>query len=292
MARRLAVVAALIVKCLGTSIIIPPLGSSGSGVVRITPSEGGNWIPASDPSIEYVGRTFINPDGTRTFDWEGTQIKVNVNHSSWVSAVILASGGALGRFIVQTDGWETYSFYAAANAVPNNTYMVADQLWSAQSIRIINVLEPSFASPGRGSNFTFVGFFTDGVATPPTPRTRNIELVGDSISAGYGARGYANPPYGCPVAGMTSGNPYTYNWALAEAFNANLVPIAWSGKGMYENCCDNGETMPSYYLQTLGWDAYSEDWDFSRYVPDMMLINLGALGEGRERVDEWRSVVA
>lgn len=164
-----------------------------------------NWIPASDPSIEYVGRTFINPDGTRTFDWEGTQIKINVNNSNWVSAVILATGDALGRFIVETNGWETYSFYAAANTVPNNTYMIADQLWATQSIRLINVLEPSFTgAQSRGSNFTFVGFWTNGQATPPTPRTRKIELVGDSISAGYGARGYANPPYGCPVAGMTS----------------------------------------------------------------------------------------
>lgn len=237
--------------------------------------DGGNWIPAHDPSIEYVGRTFINPDGTRTFDWEGTQIKINVNNSEWVAAVIVATGNAVGRFVVETNGWETYSFYAALNTVPNNTYMVANQLWAQQSIRLIHVLEPSFTAGGRGNNFTFVGFWTNGVATPPTPRTRNIELVGDSISAGYGSRGYANPPYGCPVAGMTSGNYYTYNWALAESFSANLVPIAWSGKGMYENCCDNGETMPSYYLQTLGWNAYVSDWDFSRYVPDMMIINLG-----------------
>jgi hypothetical protein len=97
---------------------------------------------------------------------------------------------------------------------------------------------------------------------------------------------------------LSQGNYYSYNWALAEAFSADLIPIAWSGKGMYENCCDNGETMPSYYLQTLGGaaqgksgrggassavsrlptpagNAYSTDWDFLRYVPDMMLINLG-----------------
>ena len=56
---------------------------------------------------------------------------------------------------------------------------------------------------------------------------------------------------------------------------ADIIPIAWSGKGMYVNCCDNGETMPSYYLQTRGGTAYSNDWDFSRYTPDMMIINLG-----------------
>ena len=56
---------------------------------------------------------------------------------------------------------------------------------------------------------------------------------------------------------------------------ADIVPIAWSGKGMYVNCCDNGITMPSLYLQTRGGTSYSTDWDFSRYTPDMMIINLG-----------------
>ena len=81
-------------------------------------------------------------------------------------------------------------------------------------------------------------------------------------------------PHTGPVDDNTSGNYYSYNWKLAEALMANIIPIAWSGKGMYQNCCDNGETMPSYYLQTLAGRAYSTDWDFSRYVPDMMIINL------------------
>ncbi len=34
---------------------------------------------------------------------------------------------------------------------------------------------------------------------------------------------------------ITSGNYYDYSWFISEAFEANLVAIAWSGKGMYEN---------------------------------------------------------
>lgn len=47
--------------------------------------------------------------------------------------------------------------------------------------------------------------------------------------------------------------------------------VAWSGKGMYENCCDSGETMPSYYLDTLGSGAYAGDWDFARFTPDAVV---------------------
>jgi len=97
-----------------------------------------------------------------------------------------------------------------------------------------------------------LGFTTDGSAAKPTPRSRRIELIGDSISAGYGARGSSNTA-NCAGNLDTSGNYYSYNWKLAEYFKADLVPIAWSGKGMYENYGgQGGETMPSYYLQTLG----------------------------------------
>ncbi len=96
-----------------------------------------------------------------------------------------------------------------------------------------------------------MGFTTDGIAVEPTPRSRKIELLGDSISAGYGARG-TSETINCPVNVITSGNYYTYNWKLAEYFQADIVPIAWSGKGMYQNYGGvGGETMPSYYLQTL-----------------------------------------
>ena len=109
--------------------------------------------------------------------------------------------------------------------------------------------------------------------------------MGDSISAGYGSRGSdalrdktlpANADRElCPVVDMTSGNLYTYNWKIAEHFGAELAPIAWSGKGMFRNCCDLGERMPHYWLQTLGGGNYTQDWDHSRFVPDVMIINLG-----------------
>lgn len=41
-----------------------------------------------------------------------------------------------------------------------------------------------------------------------------------------------------------------------------------------QNCCDNGITMPSLYLQTLAGRAYSTDWHFP-VAPDLLLINLG-----------------
>jgi len=235
-----------------------------------------------------VGRTRVNAqDNSVSFDWESTQMLINVQKANVVSLHLKAVGGIYGRFLVQVDGWEQSSFWVSD---PNlSLYNIATDLGGrAVQIRIISVLEPAFENAGPSAFFTFFGFSTDGTAMTAGPkRPRRIELVGDSISAGYGSRGYHGAPAGCPVTGYTSGNPYTYNWMLAESFDADLIPIAWSGKGMYQNCCDNGETMPSYYLQTLGGERYSKDWDFTRYVPDTIIINLGTNDFGHDSGPVW-----
>jgi len=47
--------------------------------------------------------------------------------------------------------------------------------------------------------------------------------------------------------------------------------------------------VPSYYLQTLAGRPYSTDWDFTRYVPDMMLINLGTNDFGHDSGPSWEA---
>jgi hypothetical protein len=57
---------------------------------------------------------------------------------------------------------------------------------------------------------------------------------------------------------------------------------------VYQNCCDNGERMPSYYLQTLGGGSFTTDWAFPS-APDMLLINLGTNDFGRDAGPAWEA---
>ena len=135
----------------------------------------------------------------------------------------------------QINDVEAASFYVGSDPTVTE-YLLASKLSGTAVVRVINILEPAFTGAGPGRKFTFLGFKTDGTVAPsPAPRTRRIELVGDSISAGYGSRGCAflSQNKECPVDDRTSGNMYSYNWAIAEHFQADIVPIAWSGKGMY-----------------------------------------------------------
>ena len=145
------------------------------------------FIPAGDSNIWYTGRTRINADASRSFDWEGTQVHLNVAGATYVRVSINASAGILGRFICEVDGWEVSSFYVGGgNGATGGAqdFLCADDLYQTRHIRLIQVLEPAFSGASASGYFTFEGFTTDGAPAPPTPRTRKIELVGDSISAG------------------------------------------------------------------------------------------------------------
>lgn len=104
----------------------------------------------------------------------------------------------------------------------------------------------------------------------PNAPTRRIEFVGDSITAGY-----------CNLCEETSeGNVFAESqyesWTnrVANQLNAEFHTIAWSGYGMVNNCCGGTTTMPMVYPRTL---ATVEDalWDFSSWIPDVVVINLG-----------------
>jgi hypothetical protein len=96
------------------------------------------FIPASDPRVWYTGRFLINEDGSRSFDWEGAQMHLNVFGATYVKASINATGGILGRFIVEVDGWEVTSFYASDD-YKTSEIMIAEGLSAsvAHHVRLI-----------------------------------------------------------------------------------------------------------------------------------------------------------
>jgi hypothetical protein len=69
-------------------------------------------------------------------------------------------------------------------------------------------------------------------------------------------------------------------WLAHIGSHSNVVCVqtaAWSGKGLYIN---NGNgyfapRMPEIFTWNVGSDVSQGLWDFSSYVPDAVVINLG-----------------
>jgi lysophospholipase L1-like esterase len=126
----------------------------------------------------------------------------------------------------------------------------------------------------HGGVTTFRGFDFGGgtLLPPPVAPNRRVEVIGDSITCGYGNEG-TNP---CSFTYETENHYMTYEAIAARAVGAELHTEAWSGKGVVCNYGDDpcADPFPEYYDRTLPNDAASV-WDFTRWQADVVVVNLG-----------------
>jgi hypothetical protein len=89
---------------------------------------------------------------------------------------------------------------------------------------------------------------------------------------------------GHPFSAQTSPQTATYvtlwssYYGHASSIRLSLLQTeAWSGKGLYINNANGywAPRMPNISALTCGSDENSELWNFSNYVPDAVIINLG-----------------
>ncbi len=105
---------------------------------------------------------------------------------------------------------------------------------------------------------------------PPAPE-RHLELLGDSISCGYGNEGTSTA---CHFSADTENHYLSYGAFAARALGAELSTVAWSGRGVVKNYNgEPGDKMPVLFERVLPGDPQSQ-WRFSP-EPDALVINLG-----------------
>ncbi|MDB4934159.1 MAG: Endoglucanase precursor [Labilithrix sp.] len=112
-----------------------------------------------------------------------------------------------------------------------------------------------------------------GQFLPPRPRPLRIEVVGDSISCGYGVLG---SDAHCPFTYATERATAAYGARLGRALDADVTTICWSGRGVLRNY-DGGATgtMPELFERTLPADP-PVPWSFDGApAPDAVIVNLG-----------------
>ena len=124
---------------------------------------------------------------------------------------------------------------------------------------------------------TFEGFEDSVVLGAPPPSGRTIEIVGDSISAGYGDLGVeVHPPWdnSCSFSLDTESAYKAYGPVMARALHADLSVVARSGWGVSRSGGgDRSHVLAAVYGNALGDDP-AHPWDFRRPA-DAVVVNLG-----------------
>lgn len=151
------------------------------------------------------------------------------------------------------------------------------------TIRLLKVSEEAFGKVGIKKITTD----NDKALIPTGKKMRTMEFIGDSITCGYGIEGI----FEVDIFNTTQENCCkAYAMRTAKALDADYHLVSWSGIGTTSAWVEetvneplNDWLMPMLYQYTdasLCRDLnipleHWERWDYNRYQPDIIVINLG-----------------
>jgi hypothetical protein len=256
-----------------TSFDASGLGDTGgSGDSAGAPPDGGTDAsdaetgepPPPSAEVHMVGRFDESDPARPRSSWSGTVFRTRLSGTG----ISVSLGGVAGvHFQVEVDGQPTTTFVTLGGDV---SYLLAEGLTPGEhDIVIVRRNEGYFG------DVDFLGFEPStgsSVVETPWPYTHRLELLGDSLTAGYGIEGTDG---NCPFSAETESFYRSYGSVAGRNTNAAVVAVAYSGKGVFQNYGgDTNESYPELYPRTLTNDPASV-WDFSRFVPEAVVVNLG-----------------
>lgn len=196
------------------------------------PKEGASG-PAGNAGPRLVGRF----SQTGQFAWSGS--KMTARFTGTAIAAIIELPPAEGTYDPAKDG-RVFSVTIDGKtselaAVPGRArYALAEGLDGSTTHEV--VISREFEAAGGIATFGGFELADGGKFEQPRVHPRRIEVVGDSISCGYGVLGSDGS---CPFTYQTERHSLTYAAIAAATLDAELTTVAWSGKGMSRN--DNGD---------------------------------------------------
>jgi lysophospholipase L1-like esterase len=212
--------------------------------------------------VRWFGRVDTTNAAQPRFAWSGTGFIARFNGTSL--AADLATTGAAQIFKVVVDGAPQAPFTVAAGQA---THMLASGLAAGE-----HSVELHRQTEGPQGESRLIGLTVgDGaLMDPPAGPGRLIEVIGDSISCGYGNLGTLADTDCFP----TESHWDTYASIAGRALGAEVSTIAASGRGIIRNYGgDTNGTMPMLYDRTVT-NLGSPVWDF-HIEPQVVVINLG-----------------
>lgn len=236
-------------------------------VFQMHAQEERNFIPSQNDKFNYTGRVdFSNQDFAR-FDWPATSVDFTFQ-GKWTK--IYMKGGESNYFNLFVDGRLDKVVHSKMDTV----------------IKILGLRnEPTKVSlfkrteGGMGQTVFYGVEISPGaeLLSSQKIKTRKIEFIGNSITAGYGTEGKSKEEKFKP----TTENVWkSYACITAQAFDAQAHVLAHSGLGVVRNYGDKKKVstklapMPERFDQILDTDDKT-NWDFNSWQPDAVVINLG-----------------
>ncbi|MCY1075347.1 SGNH/GDSL hydrolase family protein [Archangium lansingense] len=235
------------------------------------------------PELRFGGRVDRGDAQGARLAWGGTSLTVRFTGTSLGLRLLdlpKVEERAPNRFRFSVDGAPFRDLYVGEGRM---LYRVVEGLPEGE--HVLRLEKETESSVGETQ---FLGLELDPGAqllpAPPAP-TRRIEFIGDSGLTGFGIEGKNEQ---CSFNVETQRSSLTWPALTARALGAEATIIAFSGKGVAVNHAnDPSPPLPQLYERPL---PYREDsrWNFNSWVPDAVVIQLGANDFWKEHPGEER----
>lgn len=231
-------------------------------------------VPADHPLLRYTGRFDLTSPAAPRCSWPNSSLAFTLSGGS---ATLTLKESHKSHWQVVLNGTPTTVLALQPGEHP---YLIADQL--PPGPHLIELVKRTEASQGITQ---ILGLeLAHGARLLPTPaHPRRIEVIGDSITCGFGNEAANQEEKFSPD---TQNAWLTYGAIAARAFNADYIAIAASGKKLHP---DN--TLVSMYDRVLAGSP-SPKWDFTAWSPDVIIVNLGTNDFSRENPEQESWVAA
>ena len=226
-------------------------------------------VPPSESKINYYGRIDFSDEENPEFCWSGVIIEANF------------TGSVIGMKIDHQNAYYDVVIDDFIDTIikitSDDKYIFASNL--SESIHTVRI---KLRSEDHLSTGSFKGLIIDDnqeLKEPPPKPLRKIEFIGDSYTAGYGIE---SPDRVCDPEQLNRYTNVNVTFAakVTESFHAQSIILGWSGSGLVKNY--NTQTtqkrspdpFPYYYGRLLG-ASDNKEWNFSSWIPQLVVICLG-----------------
>jgi hypothetical protein len=235
-----------------------------AGLLHVAPAQAAKLIAPDHEQLQYTGRIDTSERRAPVLSWPGTAIAGNFSGSSL--AVVLDDQHGKNFFNVFLDG-DTERPIILQLDQGSKTYLVANGLAPGKHSFLITK-----RTEGEEGATVFRGLELDDkaelLAPPPRP-SRRIEFFGDSITSGMGNEA---PEDGADHLAKDKNNYRSYAAIAARQLGAEAHFTSQGGIGIMISWFPF--TMPDFYDQLSAVGNNDSKWDFARWTPDVVVINL------------------
>ena len=254
-------------------------GFTAAVVLGAPAADGFVDVPPDHPDIHYSGRVDCSNPKAPSFAVPGVAIRLRFQGDSLdLRLTDHGTGGLTGTnyYDVIFDGKAPVVLQVSPG---QEVYPIGRMLGAGEhTVEVFKRVESAPGGQPNAGKGELLGFriLAGQSVLPIAGRPHRIEVIGDSITCGYGDEVSTMTPDNSHYTTHESNANHAYGAVAARALDAEYMAVAYSGRGVSKNFMGGaGDTLPQMYGKSLPDDPAAAPWKVSAWTPEVVVINLG-----------------